>query len=64
VTIHPPKYKQYRKKGDEQVQVQFRAPAALRKRLYDEAARREVSVNYLIERAVIHALDRWEKDKL
>jgi hypothetical protein len=36
----------------------------LRKRLYAEASRRGVSANFLIERALVDALAKWEKKKL
>ena len=56
----------YRPRGDgsEQVQIQFRLTASLRRRVRAEAARRGVSVNYLVERALVDGLDKWEKQKL
>ena len=50
--------------ADEQVQIAFRVPAELRARFVAEASRRAVSNNYLGERALEDALDRWEKEKL
>ena len=49
---------------DERVQLQVRFTPEDRERLEKEAARRGVSKNYLVERAVCEALDRWEKEKL
>ena len=47
-----------------QAQIQFRLDNALRRRLRAEAARRDVSVNYLIERTLVDGLAKWEKQKL
>lgn len=48
---------------DERVQLQFRLPESLRDRLREQADRRAVSVNYLIERALTESVTRWEKEK-
>jgi predicted HicB family RNase H-like nuclease len=45
------------------VQLQFRLTAELRDRLRREADRRDVSVNFLIERALDDSVIRWEKEK-
>jgi predicted HicB family RNase H-like nuclease len=50
--------------ADEQVQIQIRLTPELRKRLTAEADRRVVSVNLLAERAIEHALNLWEKQRL
>jgi len=49
---------------EEQVQVPLRVPRKLRERLQKEARRRAVSVNFLGERALADAVDRWEKEKI
>lgn len=49
--------------ANEQAQIQFRLPTALRDRLVKEANRRLVSINLLIERAIEQSLDAWEKQK-
>ena len=60
--------RQYRPRTEEpaekQAQIQLRLRVKTRKRLRAEAARREVSVNFLGERAIEQALDVWEKQKL
>ena len=48
---------------DERVQLQFRLPESLRDRLREQADRRAVSVNFLIERAIEESVGRWEKEK-
>lgn len=48
---------------DERVQLQFRLPGSLRDRLRKEALRRNVSANFLIERALDESLTKWEKEK-
>lgn len=48
---------------EERVQLQVRFLPEDRERLEREAERRGVSKNYLVERAVCEALDRWEKEK-
>jgi predicted HicB family RNase H-like nuclease len=66
-TITPPRSRYRPRKGesaDEQAQIQFRLHTGLRKRLWEEAARRGVSVNYLIERSLGDSLTKWEKQKL
>lgn len=50
--------------AEEQKQIQLRLPAQTRERLRAEADRRSVSVNFLGERAIEQALDKWEKQKL
>jgi len=60
-------YRQYRSRSvnpDEQVQLQWRTDTKVRQRLQAEADRRQMSVNYLIEQAVVTALDQWEREKL
>ena len=61
-------YRQYRSRNDlpadEQVQMQFRCAPEFRARFAAEAERRQVSVNYLIERALTTSLDKWERQKL
>lgn len=42
--------------------MQIRIALGSRKRLEHEATRRLVSKNFLIERAVEEALDRWESE--
>lgn len=42
------------------VQIQIRLPLSLRRRLDAEAKRRAVSRNFLAERAISEALERWE----
>jgi predicted HicB family RNase H-like nuclease len=49
---------------EQRVQLQVRFQAEDRERLEREAERRGVSKNYLVERAVCEALDRWEKEKI
>ena len=51
-------------RAHEQAQIQFRLSNGLRSRLHAEAERRDVSVNYLIERSLVDALTKWEKQKL
>lgn len=66
-TVTPPRSRYRPREGesaDEQKQIQFRLHTGLRKRLYAEAARRGVSVNFLIERSLVDALGKWEKQKL
>lgn len=46
------------------VQMQFRLSSKTKERLRKEAARRQVSANYLIEQALDDSLTRWEKEKL
>lgn len=48
----------------EQAQIAARVPIELRDRLNAEADRRAVSVNLLMERMLVDALPRWEKEKL
>jgi hypothetical protein len=49
---------------DDRVATQFRLPAEMRERLEREAARRDVSINWLITRAVERALPAWEEQEL
>jgi predicted HicB family RNase H-like nuclease len=49
---------------DGRVQLQFRLTPDLRDRLRKEAERRDVSVNFLIERALEDGVSKWEKEKL
>jgi predicted HicB family RNase H-like nuclease len=57
--------KQYRDRTlDVETQVQFRCPQELRTRLADEARRRTVSMNYLIQRALEESLTKWERQRL
>jgi predicted transcriptional regulator len=55
-----PRAKTYR---NERVQMQVRLPAPLLKRIEKEASKRVVSKTFLVERALVEALDRWEADK-
>ena len=48
----------------EQVQIQVRVMPELRDRLREEADRRAVSINLLVERAIIEWLDKWEGKSL
>lgn len=48
----------------DQTQMQVRLSTVVRERLRNEADRRAVSVNLLVERAIEDALTRWEKQKL
>ena len=50
--------------ADEQAQLSVRLPAVLRERLQQEAARRTVSINLLVQRALEESLTKWEKQKL
>lgn len=52
------------KETGERIQLQFRMSYKVRERLRKEAARRRVSVNYLIEKALEENLLKWEKEKL
>lgn len=56
-----PRPKVYNK---ERIQMQVRLPAMVSKRLEKEAARRVVSKNFLVERAIAEALERWESEAL
>jgi predicted HicB family RNase H-like nuclease len=49
---------------DQRVQVQFRLSSGAKRRLRREADRRQVSTNFLIEKALDEALAKWEKEKL
>jgi predicted HicB family RNase H-like nuclease len=53
-----------REKIDSRVQMQFRLASKVRERLRKEAARRQVSINFLMEKALDESLARWEKEKL
>lgn len=50
--------------NDERVQMQFRIMPKSRDRIRKEAARRQVSTNFLLEKAIDESLARWEKEKL
>lgn len=68
MTTITPKKRAYRARTGEtaaaQAQIQFRISTTLRDRLFKQAARRGVSVNYLIERALEDAMPKWEKQRL
>ena len=50
--------------NDDRVQMQFRILPKNKDRLRKEATRRQVSTNYLIEKALDESLIKWEKEKL
>lgn len=59
--------RQYRARAqrtEEQVQIQCRLYTSTRDRLFAEAERREVSVNYLVENSIEQSLTKWESQKL
>jgi predicted HicB family RNase H-like nuclease len=55
-----PRAKEY---VEERVQLQFRLTESLRDRLREQAERRAVSINFLIERSLEESVAKWEKEK-
>ena len=51
-------------RDDGRVQMQFRISPENKERLRNEALRRQVSTNYLIETALAESMSRWEREKL
>ena len=63
--VKRPGTKGYRSRtDDEQRTLHIRLPDDLRNRLFIEAERRVVSVNFLVEKALESTLKTWEKQKL
>lgn len=54
-----PRIKTY---DEDRVQIQIRLPLEIRERLEEQALKRQMSKNLLMEVAIGEALDRWEKD--
>lgn len=55
-----PRPKSYPK---DRIQMQVRLPLPLNQRLEKEAARRVVSKTFLVERALVLALEEWENEE-